>query len=122
VPFERTITSEDLRADRRDRRPSAEVPRVGVRDNGSLHVSKVVKAARPGLAKSGIFLYDLPSYRPEWNRIESIFKQLKHHEMPVRRFATKAQLRQAVEEGFERDRLRLQANGDKPPRRGAQLD
>jgi putative transposase len=103
----------------RGRLPASEVPRVVVRDNASLHVRKLPKAARPELAEAGIFLDDLPSYSPAWNRIESIFKQLKHHEMPVRRFATKAQLRQAVEEGFERDRLRLQANGDKPPRRGA---
>jgi putative transposase len=119
VPFERTITSEDLLAYLRDRLPVAEVPRVVVLDNGSLHVSRVVKAARPGLAQLGIYLYYLPSYSPELNRIETVFKQLKHHEMPVRSFATRAELRQAVEQGFERYRQRLREKSDNQPRLAA---
>ena len=31
-----------------------------VLDNAGIHTSKVVKAARPGLAKLGIYLYYLP--------------------------------------------------------------
>jgi transposase len=114
--FERTLTSDDLLAYLRDRLPASEVPRVVVLDNASLPVRKVTKAARPELAKSGIFLYYLPSYSPEWNRIETIFKQLKHHEMPVRSFATKAELRQAVEDGFERYRQRLRSKSNNHPR------
>jgi transposase len=117
--FERTITSEDLLAYLRGRLPSAEVPRVVVLDNGSLHVSTVVKAARTGLAKLGIYLYFLPSYSPELNRIETVFKQLKHHEMPVRSFTTKAELRLAVEQGFERYRQRLRTKSDNQPRLAA---
>jgi putative transposase len=114
--FERTITSEDRLAYLRSRLPSAEVPRVVVLDNGSLHVSRVVKAARPGLAEWGIYLDFLPSYSPEWNRIETVFKPLKHHEMPIRSFTTKAELRQAVERGFERYRQRLRTKSDNQPR------
>jgi transposase len=71
-----------------------------------------VKAARPGLAKLGIFLYYLPPYSPELNRIEPAFKQVKHDEMPTRSFTTRADLRKAVEDGFETYRRRLQAKGD----------
>ncbi len=78
-----------------------------------------MKAARPGLAKLGIFLYYLPAYSPELNRIEPVFKQVKHHEMPTRSFTTKADLRKAVEEGFEAYRKRLQTKSDKELRLAA---
>jgi transposase len=112
VPFERTLTSDDLLAYLRDRLPAAEAPRVVVLDNAGIHTSKVVKAARPGLAKRGIYLYYLPAYSPELNRIEPVFKQVKHHDMPTRSFATKAELRKAVEDGFEAYRKRLAGKGD----------
>jgi transposase len=92
---------------------------VVVLDNASLHVSKVVKAARPGLAGLGIYLYYLPPYSPELNRIEPVFKQVKHHDMPVRSFTSKADLRKAVEDGFETYRRRLTGRGDKEPRLAA---
>lgn len=112
VPLERTLTSDDLLAYLRDRRPAAGVPRVVVLDNAGIHTSKVVKAARPGLAALGIDLYDLPPYSPELNRIEPVFKQVKHHEMPTRSFTTRADLRKAVEDGFDTYRKRLAGNGD----------
>jgi transposase len=107
VPFERTLTSDDLLAYLRGL-PATGVPRVVVLDNASLHVSKVTKAARPGLAKLGVFLYYLPPYSPELNRIEAVFKQVKHHEMPTRSQNTRAELRHAVELGFETYRRKLQ--------------
>jgi len=117
--FERTLTSEDLLAYLRDRLPAADVPRVVVLDNASLHVSKVTKAARPGLAKRGIYLYYLPAYSPELNRIEAVFKQVKHHDIPVRSYTSKADLRQAVEDGFDAYRRRLTEKRDKEPRLAA---
>jgi transposase len=91
----------------RQRLPPAAVPRVVVLDNASLHVSKVAKAARPGLAEAGIFLYYLPPYSPELNAIEGVFKQVKHHEIHQRSYASKAALREAVEQGFARHRQKL---------------
>jgi transposase len=114
VPFERTLTSDDLLSYLRDRLPAAGVPRVVVLDNAGSHTSKAVKAARPGLAKLGIYLYYLPAYSPELNRIEPVFKQVKHHDIPVRSYTSKAELRQAVEGGFEafRRRLRPKSNNE----------
>jgi transposase len=117
-PFERTLTSDDLIAYPKDL-PPADVPRVVVLDNAGIHTSKVMKAARPGLAKLGIYLYYLPPYSPELNRIEAVFKQVKHHEMPTRSFTTRADLRKAVEDGFETYQRRLQAKGDNELRRRA---
>ena len=108
TPFERTLTSDDLLTYLRDRLPTADVPRVVVLDNAGIHTSKVVKAARAGLAKRGIYLDYLPPYSPELNRIEPVFKQVKHHEMPTRSFTTRTDLRKAGEDGFEAYRQRLQ--------------
>jgi transposase len=119
VAFERTLTSDDLLAYLRDRLPAARVPRVVVLDNAGIHTSKVVKAARPGLAKLGIYLYYLPPYSPELNRIEPVFKQVKHHEMPTRSFTTRADLRKAVEDGFDAYRRRLRTKADNEPRLAA---
>lgn len=111
-PFERTLTSDDLVAYLKDL-PGAAVPRVVVLDNAGIHTSRVMRAARPGLAKRGVYLYYLPAYSPELNRIEAVFKQVKHHEMPTRSFTTRADLRRAVEDGFEAYRRRLRLKGDK---------
>jgi transposase len=119
LPFERTLTSDDLLAYLRERLPAADVPRVVVLDNAGMHTSKVAKAARPGLAKRGIFLYYLPAYSPELNRIEPVFKRVKHHDIPARSYTSKADLRAAVEDGFNSYRRRLAGRSHKQPRRRA---
>ncbi len=101
LAFERTLTSDELIAYLKERLPAAAVPRVVVLDNSSLHISKVTKAARPGLAKLGIYLRYLPPYSPELNEIEPVFKQVKHHEMPQRSHTSKAELRGSGEQGFD---------------------
>jgi putative transposase len=118
VPFERTLTSDDLLTYLRSLPPAA-VPRVVVLDNASLHVSNVTKAARPGLAKLGIFLYYLPPYSPELNRIEAVFKQVKHHEMPTRSHTSKAELRVSVEQGFDSYRRKIRPKCEGQPRLAA---
>ena len=117
--FERTLTSDDLLAYLRGRLPAAEVPRVVVLDNASLHVSRAVKAARPELAMLGIHLYYLPPYSPELNRIEPVFKQVKHHDIPVRSHTSRQALREAVEAGFDAFRLRLAQKRHNQPRLAA---
>jgi transposase len=119
LPFERTLTSDDLLAYLRGRLPAAEVPRVVVLDNASLHVSKVTKAARPALARLGIYLYYLPAYSPELNEIEPVFKQVKHHEIPKRSHTSKAELRESVEQGFDAYRKHLHPKRDKQLRPAA---
>ena len=56
---------------------------------------------RRELAGRGIYLYYLPAYSPELNRIEPVFKQVKHHEIPRRSHTSKAELRESVERGFD---------------------
>ncbi|WP_422929688.1 IS630 family transposase [Singulisphaera sp. PoT] len=98
--FERTLTSDDLLEYLRSL-PPARVPRVVVLDNAGMHTGKAFKARRPELARQGIYLYYLPAYSPELNRIEPLFKQIKHHEIPRRSHQSRAELRASVESGFE---------------------
>jgi transposase len=80
--------------------PWSKVPRVVVLDNAGLHAGRVVREARRRLARRGIHLYFLPPYSPELNEIESVFRQVKYHEMPQRSHATRLGLREAVEAAF----------------------
>jgi putative transposase len=82
--------------------PWSKAPRVVVLDNASFHTSKVMQSARKGLAASGVYLYFLPPYSPELNRIEPVFRQVKHQEIPVRSHTTRSGLRKAVEQGFSK--------------------
>jgi len=109
--LERTLTSDDLLAYWRAL-PAADVPRVVVLDNAGIHTSKAVKAARPGLAKRGIYLYYLPPYSPELNRIEPVFKQVKHHEIPKRSHDSKEELKESVEQGFDSYAKKLRRKRD----------
>jgi transposase len=96
---ERTWDSHDLIAFLRAL-PWSKTPRVVVLDNAAFHTSKVVRAARKGLADAGIHLYFLPPYSPKLNRIEPVFRQVKHQEIPVRSYTSRSELRAAVERGF----------------------
>jgi transposase len=58
--------------------PWSSRPRVVVLDNASLHTSAVMRRARQVLSASGIYLYYLPTYSPELNLIEPVFRQVKH--------------------------------------------
>lgn len=93
--------------------PWSKVPRVVVLDNAALHTGKVVRAARAGLARRGIYLYYLPPYSPELNEIEPVFRQVKYHEMPQRSYPTRLGLREAVEVAFT-------AYGQRLPRKPAE--
>ena len=118
LPFERTLKSDDLLAYLQGL-PTAAVPRVVVLDNASMHTSKAFKSQRAALAKSGIYLYYLPPYSPEFNEIEAVFKQVKHHEISRRSHASKAELRETVEQGFSSYRAKLRPKGRKELRPAA---
>jgi hypothetical protein len=99
--------------------PRAKVPRVVVLDNASLHTSGVIRAARAGLAASGIYLYFLPPYAPELNEIEPVFRQVKYQGMPRRSHTTRAALRAAVDAAFEEYGHIPRSKSAKKPRRAA---
>jgi transposase len=92
----RTWTSADL-LQFLGERPASKRPRVVVLDNAGLHTSKAVRAERPALARRGVYLYYLPPYSPELNRVEAVFRQVKYHQMPRRSHDTLVGLRTAVD-------------------------
>jgi len=75
-------------------------PCVVVLDNGSAHVSRVVKDQQPALEAAGVTLSFLPPYSPELNRIEDLWRHLKHEELPVRSYQTLEALGAAVEQAL----------------------
>jgi hypothetical protein len=99
--------------------PWSKVPRVVVLDNASLHTSGVVRRARRSLAASGIYLYFLPTYSPELNEVEPVFRQVKYQEIPVRSHTTRAGLRAAVDGGFDSYRRSLMTRCERKPRQTA---
>jgi hypothetical protein len=80
--------------------PRAKCPRAVVPDNASIHTSEVMRRARHGLTASGISLYFLPPCSPELNRIEPVFRRVKHQEIPRWSHATRSGPRRPVELGF----------------------
>jgi putative transposase len=89
--------------------PWSKAPRVVVLDNAGLHTSRVIRAAKAGLARRGIYLCYLPPDSPELNRIEAVFRQVKYHEIPRRSHGTRLGLREAVEAGFTNYDLSLRS-------------
>jgi transposase len=61
----------------------------------------------------------LPPYSPELNEIEPVFKQVKHHDIPLRSQTRKAELRTSVEGGFATRAKCLRQKSNKAPRRAA---
>ncbi len=104
----RSWQSADLLTFLREELPAAaDLPRVVVLDNASMHHSHVIQEAQSELEDRGIQLWYLPPYAPELNDIERIFRTVKHEAMPVRSFTDVPALIAAVQAGFTliRDRL-----------------
>jgi transposase len=97
----------DLPEDYRRARPCA-----AVLDNYSVHRSAVVKAAVPDLERAGVHLSDLPPYSPELNRIEELWRHVKHEGLPVRSYRTLEELRAAVADALTEHAVPLRDSTD----------
>ena len=102
-----------------DRLPRLPVLRVVVLGNGSLHKNDLVKAALPELWTKGIYLYYLPPYSPELNEIETVFQDVKHHDLPERTYKTVPALMSAVNDAFTRAEARVLSKCELKPRLAA---
>ena len=78
-----------------------------VQDNYSVHRSKEVQAAIPELERVGVGFYYLPPYSPELNRIEPLWRHVKHEELPVRSYRTLDDLRAAVTDALNQHAIPL---------------
>lgn len=74
-----------------------ERPCVIVLDNYSVHHSHLVKERIPALKAAGVRFFFLPPYSPELNMIESLWRQIKHQDIPDRSYTAIEALQAAVE-------------------------
>jgi DDE superfamily endonuclease len=90
-----------------------------VQDNYSVHRSTEVQAASPDLERVGVGFYYLPPYSPELNspelnRIEPLWRHVKHEELPVRSHRTLEDLRAAVSDALNQHAILLDETLDSP--------
>ncbi len=114
----RTFTGADLVHFLLERPPSP-VPLVIVLDNASLHHSRVVQDALPQLWAKRISFYFLPPYSPELNAIETVFRGIKHYDLPERVYTPLAALEAAVDAAYTRFEAKLLAQSSHPLRPAA---
>ncbi len=74
---------------------------VIVQDNGSLHKSQLTRQQWQRWFGQGLFLFFLPPYCSEMNRIEDQWHQLKTHEISGRMFEDEYDLALAIMDGME---------------------
>jgi len=69
---------------------------VVVQDNGSLHKSQLTRQQWQRWLSQGLFLFFLPPYCSEMNRIEDQWHQFKTHEIAGRMFEDEYDLALAI--------------------------
>jgi hypothetical protein len=74
---------------------------VVVKDNGSLHTSHLTRQQWQRWRSQGLFLFFLPPYCSEMNRIEDEWHQLKTHEIAGRMFEDEYDLALAIMDRME---------------------
>ncbi len=74
---------------------------VVVQDNGSLHTSHLTRQQWQRWFAQGLFLFFLPPYCSEMNRIEEQWHQLKTHEIAGQMFEDKYDLALAIMDGMQ---------------------
>jgi len=71
-------------------------PTVVVLDNAPAHTAALVQARTAYWQEHGLFLFFLPAYAPHLNRVERLWRQLKHRWLKADDYADLTRLRQAV--------------------------
>lgn len=71
-------------------------PSILVLDNGPGHRSRLVKVRRAAWRARGLRLFFLPPYCPHLNRVETLWRLVKHHWLPAGAYANFATLRESV--------------------------
>ena len=75
---------------------SLQRPTVVVLDNAPLHTSAAFKAKQVEWEQKGLYLFFLPKYSPHLNRIERLWKQIKHGWLKAQDYLSLEHLRQAL--------------------------
>lgn len=86
---------------------------VIVEDQGSIHVSRATREQYKRWETQGLYIFLLPTYSPELNRIENEWQRIKEDELAGRMFEDEYELAMAV---IEVIRARNERNGLKVER------
>jgi transposase len=81
---------------------------VVVQDQGSIHISKLTKSYHDKWQNQGLYIFLLPSYSPELNRIENEWQRIKEDELAGKMFEHEYELAMAVVKAIE---MRQKRNG-----------
>lgn len=79
-------------------RLDSDLPTVVVLDNASIHTSAEVLAQRDRWLARGLILYYLPTYSPELNLIEILWRKLKYEWLPFSAYLSFSALKEAIAE------------------------
>lgn len=103
TPVEGWVSSETVIAamDEFIERLDSDVPTVVVLDNASIHTSAEVLAQRDRWLARGLILYYLPTYSPELNLIEILWRKLKYEWLPFSAYLSFSALKSAIAEVFD---------------------
>lgn len=69
---------------------------VLVLDNASIHHAKLVRSYHEQWKERGLYLYFIPPYSPELNKIEILWKQLKHFWLQTKHYTSMETLTNAA--------------------------
>jgi len=77
-------------------------PTMVVIDNASVHTSRKFESRIGDWEDRGLFFYFLPPYCPELNLIETLWRMIKHHWLPLDAYESMTRLTQRLIEVFSR--------------------
>lgn len=73
-----------------------QVPCVVILDNASIHHSKAVKLRMSDWMRQGVFLHFLPTYSPELNLIEILWRKIKYEWLSMSAYKNYPSLKESV--------------------------
>ncbi|MEO1445152.1 MAG: IS630 family transposase [Cyanobacteria bacterium J06635_11] len=95
---EQSVTSDVVAACIEAFFPEVSLPTVIVMDQASIHTGQQVKERREDWAKRGLYLFELPTYSPELNLIEILWRFMKYEWIEIEAYESWNTLKNHVEE------------------------
>lgn len=95
---EQTVTGEVVAACIDAFFPEVDKPTVVVMDQASIHVGQSVSEQRQDWAQRGVYLFELPTYSPELNLIEIVWRFMKYEWIELKAYQSWESLKAYVEE------------------------
>ncbi len=86
--FERNINSDDVVAFLDKLSEKLEKPSVVMVDNATIHTADKVMKKLPEWEEKGLYVYHLPTYSPELNLIEIVWRMVKYKWLPLKAYSS----------------------------------